>query len=803
VLLRINVVGKVDLRAQGIDVTQGTQQTPVGILIPSGGGSGIGYRGVDLVAGKKTVVRVFADAHGSPPGGVPGVGALLHGFRNGVELPDSPLGPDYGPKSLPDTGEADPAPVPLAELESDNNAYTFTLPASWASGTIQLVAEVTPPPPSFTFLFNGCTDVACRANDRFTLNDVAFSPVKPFTLTTLGLVVNGKFPNSPDVAFTDARAVAPLSDQGFTVTPYQAELVVDAKNVNNASAIQGMVAQWDSNNGSPGDGTIGVDTTGTNGLTSGRESEVDFGTTSGTVDDRPLTSVAHELFHQFGLPHASNECGGGQDGDSDESPGGKNNGQVGEPWLPLAIAPGEPGEKPPDDGIGQLDSIGLDTTSEPYKIVADGVGGNAQTFDFMSYCSANIGYGDAGNWVSWINWEAVFNHFKSGTARDASGAASGGGPPASVAALNRGRIRVIGVVSRTGTQLTSVGPQVGPASPKGGSNSAFTLVARNAAGKTVASTPMSFTPGHADFVGSSGVINAMVPAAGVDSIQVQSNGRVVASRQRPARAPRLRLLAPRHRARVGRARTVLVRWKARSPEKLALTASVDYSRDDGHHWRTIFIGPNRGRVALPSFYFVRSRQARVRVRVNDGFNETAVVSPRFIALGSAPQVTILSPARGARVAGDAALPLSGEAFNQQLQRLPGRRLKWFDGPFRLGRGATLTAGPLPPGTNRIRLQASADGRTGSATVVVHVNAVKLPFLKLQIPGHVSPTARAVTLTVASAVPARLSFGRQSFKLTRRSRKLHLRIRPGRGPLLLRMRVVANGISTPFARVVRR
>ena len=90
-------------------------------------------------------------------------------------------------------------------------------------------------------------------------------------------------------------------------------------------------------------------------------------------DNRPLTDVAHEMFHEFGydplkgsqyllnLPHASNECGGGGDGDSDDQ------GQTGEAWTPaaqVASAPYGNENGPFPDGIGQLDGIGLDTTSE-------------------------------------------------------------------------------------------------------------------------------------------------------------------------------------------------------------------------------------------------------------------------------------------------------------------------------------------------------------------------------------------------------------------------------------------------------
>ena len=501
----ISVTGTFDLRAQGLDVTQGIQPA-VGVLLPSGGSSGGAYNGVDLVAGKTTVVRFYADAHGAPQG-ISGVAAVLHGFRNGVELPGSPIYPAYGPATLPDTGEADPAPVFQSELESDNNAFTFVLPASWTSGTIQLVGDVLNPVPSFSGpQVLECQSPACLANDSFTLNDVIFNPTIDVTINTIALSVNGTAPVPAAQAFTDAKAVTPLSDQGFVILPYAATLDVSSAINSNQSAAakggaaEGVVAQWDQNNGNPNFSTIGITPTGTNGLTVGRDSEADYAPNASTGNDRPLTSVAHEMFHQFGLAHASNECGGGQDGDSDDGT------QTGTVWYPVLSTDTD---STPQDGVGQLDGIGLDTTSQPFKILASGLNGVSQYYDFMSYCSATIGFGDAGNWVSPQNWELVFNRFKapSGGAQDA-GAASAAtpavGPLASVAAVDPARLRVIAFVSKgAGVQITSVGPQVGPPVARASSAtvSSFTLTAQASGGRTIASVPMTVTPGHIDHVG--------------------------------------------------------------------------------------------------------------------------------------------------------------------------------------------------------------------------------------------------------------------------------------------------------------
>ena len=133
-------VGRVGLTAQGLYVTQGTEPD-FGVLVPSGTGqSGSAFAGETLVANKKTVVRLYADATGSPA-----VSGLLYGYEGGRALPGSPLTPDYGPlnasgipeSTLPPAGAQVNEIVPDSEIESNANAFTFTLPNSWTEATPQ------------------------------------------------------------------------------------------------------------------------------------------------------------------------------------------------------------------------------------------------------------------------------------------------------------------------------------------------------------------------------------------------------------------------------------------------------------------------------------------------------------------------------------------------------------------------------------------------------------------------------------------------------------------------------------------
>jgi hypothetical protein len=832
----LSVSGNFDLRAQGMEVTQAVQPA-AGRLVPSGGESGGSYNGVPLVAHKRTVVRFFADAHGaetgsgSNAGGIPGVGAELVGDRNGIPLPGSPLYADSGPASLKGTHEADPAPVLAGERASEANAYTFTLPTSWASGTIQLVARVLGPPPSFGPALLECTAASCIPNNSFTENNVAFGATRTVELWTVALAVEGELASEQPLV-AQARQIYPLPEpgwdvrnpnSGFFILPYQGVIdITDALKAVHGSNIEGergerakaLVSEWASDMGNPGIGTIGIAETDVKPALAGFRS-VEGGTTAAVIAH--TDAFAHELGHLFGLQHASNECGGGGDGDSDDE------GQSGTPW-PLgggvnedALEAGVPGNKDSDsdngEGFGELLGVGLDFETQPYTLLANGLNGVPDYFDVMSYCHPSS-LGPNGLWISPINWEAVLRRVaapfgsstRAGTAAAPASAAQqagrvgSAGPLAAVASLNPSRLRVVGYAGATGFHIRNVGPAVGPRLPAG--SSPFSLTAVGAGGRVLATVPMALADGHADGAGPLDEVSAEVPARGVEAIQISKGGVLVDSRTRPARRPRAVLLAPASGAKVGKARPVVVRWRASSPEHLRLTAALDYSRDDGRSWRTVFLGGSHGRATLPAILLAASRRARLRLRVSDGFNETTVVSRRFTALGAPPEVTIASTLK--TIAGDATLPLAGEAFDQSMHMLAGRSLRWLDGPFALGTGTSIAAGPLPPGTNRIRLVArDSHGRTAQALVTVEVQPVVLPFLKLGIPHRVSRRARTLAITANSSVPASLTIAGKTVSVRSGASRLNVRIPASSRPLLLRCSVVAAGRNTPFAVAVAR
>jgi hypothetical protein len=173
-----NAATGLDLRADGMEVTQGIQRTTIPETNPQK------YSGVGLARDGKTIVRLYADAPRiakfSPGLFVKNVDAALWGFRGGKALPEGPLLAEEGARTLK-TGTGYSGEFDLATARGDaTGAYTFTLPPSWTHGTLKLVGVVNTPdlPPALA----ECT--SCYGNNQFEIDDVKFTPTHGFKIVS-------------------------------------------------------------------------------------------------------------------------------------------------------------------------------------------------------------------------------------------------------------------------------------------------------------------------------------------------------------------------------------------------------------------------------------------------------------------------------------------------------------------------------------------------------------------------------------------------------------------------------------------
>jgi hypothetical protein len=778
----------IDVSVAGMDITQGIQRRTFATRSadPSRPAS-FAYDGVELAGLHTTVVRVYANSR-RPLAGNAVPPMTLVGFKDGRQLGGGALLPDARPTVLP---VAAPSVIADADRVSSTSVYTFTLPWQWAQGNVVLRAEINPPG-----LLPAVAECRlCRNDNAFTVTNIPFRPTTRVRFVPAAITVNGAGPKGfPDPApvFAGARATSPLP---FDLPAYQG--VLDMSDLANATTVtvkscflgvfpcsssQRAITQserlgfalsrlgdWATDHSSSvypigvfRDGsTLGGVTNGGGQLYGGTQP------LSLVRDSRPLTSTAHEIGHGLGRPHAGLTCGSNA------------NGQIGEAW-------------PPNDD-GALDGIGLDITRPPPYAVVDAAapGAPAMYFDFMSYC-ANTNEGTAGGnvpdaWISLRNWQRALA-LNAPRLRSSAPRAVSAGRVAVAAQARASTLRVQALVPVDGApSILNVAPDAGAPTPIDPA-ARYRLVARDAAGKELATAGAVGALQHVEGAPPIVIVTGRVPAAGAAAVDVVQDATVVAQQVASRSAPVVRVLSPRARSTAGAGGTVQVRWRATDADAGdRLTAFVEYSADDGRSFRTVGIGASRGALRLRAGMLPASRRARVRIRIQDGFRETVATSGRFVSLGAPPSTRIVTPGPGAtaRVEAGSAVTLRGEAFDDAGRSLTGPALTWRVGRRIVARGELVVAAGLAPGRRRIVLEAKDKaGRTATATVFVQILPRPPLFLTLKGPAKLGPRLRRLTLTVAATYESRLTVGGTKLTVGRTPRKVTVPVKPGRSLLQL-------------------
>jgi streptogramin lyase len=818
-----------EVHAVGIDVTQGVvpdPPRPTGLTLIDrilaihggvfSGGSGRIFLNNDeqdpgahkiswLQQFGTTVVRVYASSLLAPNNtDVPNVQMKLYGFRDGHELPGSPLLSQTGPLDVkvgpPFTTHA--MRIGYSPAAGTIPAFTYTLPADWVdqSANMSLLAVPTLVGPR---LDRQCATLPCRLAEQtgtsFQLNSTGLLIIRSVAMeSTAQINATAGAPSfpTPAGAFDAAANLAPVA---VLASPYQSTINIDSitkckagdkttpcTNPNGYATT--LIGNWLTANQPVIPATVKVATIGVHngysqingysGWPNGCSDNANGGalcesSTSSPVSQvdagRPLTSVAHEMFHDLGRPHAdavTGGCGGGGEGQPDAK--------------------------------GHMQAIGLDrhpgsggSVTTPYKLISSDLPTQpTNRYDLMSYCTDN--YPETDSWLSAHTWDAVASDWIFFLKRAAQAVlasalkAQPAGSSLRITALSEGPSTAITQIEPA-TADTGAGGAGGAGGASPPASSPYHAVLRDKGGAVVGEAALTATYGHLDGPGHStpvALLSGTVPGGGADQAQVTFNGSVIATMHRSLHAPAVDLIAPR-RGTIGAGHRVLIRWSARDADGGVLTSSVDYSTNGGRGWRTVYTGPDTGLVSLPSSYFSGARDARVRVRISDGFNESSAASARLRALGSPPTVTILSLRSGQRITADASTLLRGMAFDDRFARLSGQQLTWFAGPRRIGTGEMVSVTGLPPGAITIRLQGrDRRGRAGSATVRVRVIGVRPFFTTLVAPSNIRLRTRQLRLRVATNLAATLRIGKLSFRLTPRPRTLTVSIKPGNRALRL-------------------
>jgi hypothetical protein len=236
-----------------------------------------------------------------------------------------------------------------------------------------------------------------------------------------------------------------------------------------------------------------------------------------------------------------------------------------------------------------------------------------------------------------------------------------------------------------------------------------------------------------------------------------------------------------------------VRWTATDPDKDPLQVTIDYA-PDGRSFRPVYQGPSSGSTSLSGDLLSASRKGRIRVTVNDGFNQARALSGAIVAAGRAPEVDIASPERADKLRAGIASLLTGQATDDAGRSLTGKSLTWFAGSRRLGTGGNLRVA-LPAGTVRLRLVArDRSGRTTTAARTVKVAAVPLVVDRVDAPARVKPKVKTVTVTALTSTAASLRIGGKNYAVGPKAKKLKVKLpaKPATGALKLSYTVRAIG-----------
>jgi hypothetical protein len=810
------------VHVNAIEITQGIQ-TPELPTRSSPPGYRVTYSGValpwqnagdppvtvELAQDHATVVRVYVNT-ADPRNGQPVPTMTLRAYRDGQLLDPGPIAPDQTPPS---------SAVPVGNLGANafmngtqrydpKGAYTFTLPWGWAQGDVEFIATAIPGPDSTVPCDAACEDrtiildgvhfhrVTAAYLDPIAVQDSAFP---------IGSDLPGNYP-APDPWWSKTQAVVPFP---IYVPPYVytwdvAGSIVAGNSTSTSQNVINAVQAWADSNDSVSShypfGVVpkaawsiirGVTLSSTyNGTinpfgATGRVLYGDAQPLSEAQENLPLAGLGHEFNHGLGRAHAGQTCGS------------NSNGQTGEPWLPT----------PPNDGA--LDGIGLDTsTVSPYRIISPTSA--SPVWDLMSYCPGPIGSPatyEAQHWITVRNWNRDVE-FRSpeGTAKRIArrAAATFRTNPAATAGSARTLAVMASYVAAAPTAtITAVDLDTGaptPAQP----NETYSLAGRDAAGHVVATAGTLVSLGHVDGEAPAISIAGKIALQDVKEVDVLADGKVIARAVASAHAPVADIVAPATHARVGGKHDVLLRWRSHDADGNRLSVTVGYSADGGRNWRTIYAGPDRGSTRLPAYDLTTSKNARLRIYVSDGFNETVATSAPFVSEGSPPIVSITRPTAHVQLAAGAPLELAGSAYDDAANRLVGRSLLWHVGRRTLGTGTDVTTEALGPGRHTVTLTAhDRRGRAQSASVNVTVLAAPPVLILLKAPGHISAKARSATLRLATAATATLTIGRFHSVVGRRARTVRIQVEPGRNPLKLVLTLRSGRYRTSMPVVVAR
>ena len=228
------------------------------------------------------------------------------------------------------------------------------------------------------------------------------------------------------------------------------------------------------------------------------------------------------------------------------------------------------------------------------------------------------------------------------------------------------------------------------------------------------------------------------PTGDVATVQLVVNGTVVASRTPGTALPTISLSQPAGGETVDQELTVM--WSAADTDNAdRLLYVVQYSHDNGGHWRTVsngIAGPGNkeGDNVLPvTVKFNASdlpgsngQNALVRVFASDGYHTASATSQPFTVTTRKPEPFILSPYEGTSLPADQPILLRGGASDAEDGSIEAEKLSWRVNGNNVGTGESQIITGLGPGQHTIALTAEdSDGNMATLERTVTVRPLEI------------------------------------------------------------------------------
>ncbi len=759
-----------DFQADALEVVQASQDL---------------NQSVPLVANKDTFARGYAHvAQNSTAKTAFFPSAVLHGFLNGVEFPDSPLSSSSAAsitaQASLDTLRATPA-----------DSFLFQLPQSWVQpGSLQLTMTVNPdqsiPETGSNPLANNSVSLAAPASvtkkGRAALVLVPMrTDYPPFDPTSPGSGLNGILARTRsllpvedfNIYYQTEQVEKPVVNVCFCLPPVQIDMkpfyFPDDQNwalvwmaVRNALSSDpsgendvhyvGTVSRFVSNFNGIG-GARGVKLSDLVGWLPpisipstpfDNTTVVRFEPGPGpTPFDSPLGGVtlAHELGHNYGRFHIDQTmsalgCGGSQ------------------PAAPYQQ------DYPYDHCV-------MGPTAESAALFGfDPISQTAippRTADLMSYAPVT--------WISDFNWEAIFGQVPgaAAVAADVVGGHQPKGASTPQVLLVRGFIgptandatfHTFYVMGTNDVNYPKLVRDLNAASDMA-AGYPYQMVCRDAGGNPLQSNNVLLFPGERAAVPQIGFVQFLPFNPLTRLVQLTYGGTVVTQRVVSPNPP---VIALTSLAVDSANQNVALAWNATDADGDVLFFTIQYSADNGATWNTLKVDYVWQSITISSKMLHGSTTARLRVVASDGFNTSMATSDAFTLPNHPPVVTIQGLMPDQLVPYGSAIPLTGLALDAEDGSIPGNNLVWtLSGPTPGGgSGNSFPLTDLSPGGYAASLSATdSDQMTGTA-------GLRFQVLPLVVPDSTAPALDGTGSdpAYANAVQVRVPLGRQGFVYAR-------------------------------------